>query len=370
MDSLEVVIDNFRCVKNLNIGLNRINVFLGKNSTGKSSIAYALYMASMVSSGEEENIDKISNLLLASDLQSLARMYNGKRHYPIRIKIQDESNLIEIICKKPEEPKPSSTEEPPKEPMVSEPPWKILEKGKIWDDQLLAVSGRYGLLISYQIFSNLLRHVQQQSPQIVNLLASFAQLIYQELPLWAPAPILIKDLLKVSGIELPKLEIKEITGLGFYSAFPLMQIITHIFTFKDLIDKEIELTASQAPSGLVDASVILSFLEGSKKNSLLILEEPEEHLNPRKQIDVFEQIISNSKSKDLTTVITTHSEICVYTFAKAIREGIIDASDVSIYYLKERTKKNRWTTIERIEIDEDGSMEPIPDSLETTVHLF
>ncbi|MFQ6072158.1 MAG: AAA family ATPase [Methanosarcinales archaeon] len=50
---MKLILSNWRCIDNLEIDLSKINVFLGKNSTGKSSIGYAMYLASKVSSSKE-----------------------------------------------------------------------------------------------------------------------------------------------------------------------------------------------------------------------------------------------------------------------------------------------------------------------------
>jgi AAA15 family ATPase/GTPase len=42
---VEVYIQNWRCVEELKLSLGRINVFMGPNASGKSSVAYAVYLA-------------------------------------------------------------------------------------------------------------------------------------------------------------------------------------------------------------------------------------------------------------------------------------------------------------------------------------
>lgn len=41
-----VKIKNWRCIKKIEFDLSKINIFLGQNATGKSSLAYALYFLS------------------------------------------------------------------------------------------------------------------------------------------------------------------------------------------------------------------------------------------------------------------------------------------------------------------------------------
>jgi len=44
-EAVEVYIQNWRCVEELKLSLGRINVFMGPNASGKSSVAYAVYLA-------------------------------------------------------------------------------------------------------------------------------------------------------------------------------------------------------------------------------------------------------------------------------------------------------------------------------------
>jgi AAA15 family ATPase/GTPase len=43
--AVEVYIQNWRCVEELKLLLSRINIFIGPNASGKSSVAYAVYLA-------------------------------------------------------------------------------------------------------------------------------------------------------------------------------------------------------------------------------------------------------------------------------------------------------------------------------------
>jgi AAA15 family ATPase/GTPase len=43
--AVEVYIQNWRCVEELKLLLSRINIFIGPNASGKSSVACAVYLA-------------------------------------------------------------------------------------------------------------------------------------------------------------------------------------------------------------------------------------------------------------------------------------------------------------------------------------
>ncbi|MFQ6062541.1 MAG: AAA family ATPase [Methanosarcinales archaeon] len=345
---MKLILSNWRCIDNLEIDLSKINVFLGKNSTGKSSIGYAMYLASKVSSSEE-NPNKIANLLLGDNLENLVRIYNNKKAFPLEIYLENEARNLRI--------KVGSDQKP------------IVEKnGSLWSEEYLLVSGRYGLIISYQILSNILSYAQKDAPQLISIIYGFADLFFKEIHLTAPAQILINDIIKSIGIPIPIFS-KKISGLGKYEIVPWVQVLAQVFKFYDMFNENIKLNANAAPSGLVDRSIIEHIINNAKKGSLIVIEEPEEHQNPTSQIDLINSIISKAKEQELTLVITTHSEICVLALIKAIREKILNSKDLSMYYL-ERDEKHPWTRCKKIEISEDGTIDPIPDSIEVTVHLF
>ena len=45
---MHIKIKNWRCIKEIEFDLSKINIFLGQNATGKLSLAYALYFLSKV----------------------------------------------------------------------------------------------------------------------------------------------------------------------------------------------------------------------------------------------------------------------------------------------------------------------------------
>ncbi len=347
---MRLTLSNWRCIDKLDVELSKINVFLGRNSTGKSSIGYAIYLASNVSS-KNEDPNKIANLLLGDNIENLTRIHNSSKAFPLEINIENGINNIHIKVRKKQK--------------------LIIEKnGRLWNDEYLLASGRYGLIIGYQILSNVLSHVQKdkEAAPLLPLITGFAELLFKELPITAPAPVFIRDILKDIGIPAPFFGGK-ITGLGGYEVIPWIQIITNIFKFSDAFNENVKLNASQAPSGLVDRSIIEQVINNAKSGSLIIIEEPEEHQNPTSQIDIVNTIISKAKERDLTIVMPTHSEICILALVKAVREQILSSQDIRVYYL-ERNEKHPWTQCKQIKITEDGTMQPIPDSVDVTVQLF
>jgi predicted ATPase len=91
----------------------------------------------------------------------------------------------------------------------------------------------------------------------------------------------------------------------------------------------------------------------AQKESLIIAEQPEIHLNPRLQsrlADFFGQVTK----RDVSILVETHSEHLVLGLRRLVAQGTLQADDVAIYY-GERT--NGTSTARRVPIQENGHVE-------------
>jgi predicted ATP-dependent endonuclease of OLD family len=81
---IKLKVTNWRCIENLELELSRINVFIGPNSTGKSSLAYAIYFAS-----KSRNYDPhyLAIQLYGHGFDKIARLVENRPQFPISINI-------------------------------------------------------------------------------------------------------------------------------------------------------------------------------------------------------------------------------------------------------------------------------------------
>jgi predicted ATP-dependent endonuclease of OLD family len=96
---------------------------------------------------------------------------------------------------------------------------------------------------------------------------------------------------------------------------------------------------------------ILTQVIYSKKQDIIIIEQPELHLNPYLESilgDFFAKMVDNNKC----IIIETHSEHFFQRLRTNIKRGIIDQKDVSIYFNAIEDDK---CIIRKIEIDENGN---------------
>ena len=347
---MELKILNWRCIADEKIELSKkINIFFGKNSTGKSSVAYAIYMLGRL---HEKDPESLVSSLFGERLQSLVRIENGDRKYPLELSLKSDDKESSII--------------------LGSDGLKVEKKDQIWSETHMAVAGRYGLLLFSDFLGSVMKgEALKEEKEVIRLTLSaflpFIDILLKS-PLSAPFPIFIEEILKACGVKV-KPEKKEL-GIGGFEIEPLVFVFATLLKYHDMINKNLELTVKEAPSGLVDSAILNLIVSRAEKNSLIVIEEPEEHKNPVMQIELMKNLIKAVKEKDLTLVLTTHSEMIIHSVLKEIEKGDINPDDVKLHYFI-RSEQKPWTEIKEIIVHEDGSLEePSEDFIEATVKVF
>jgi AAA15 family ATPase/GTPase len=345
MVKLKVV--NWRCIENLELELGRVNIFIGKNSTGKSSLAYAIYFASK--SARVENPQSLLLQMYGHDFNEVARLVENKPQFPISIKIDDSEFSVN---KKEQEFKINKL---PRSP---------------WTREFLLPSKR----ISYIQILMLLPKIMSQlkSRPEATLIGSFVTPLvelFKSLPILPPFGIFAIDYLEAStGLKLPVLESKP-RDIGSYivKIYPL-------FIFVELIFQDpyinLQLPLELAPDGSIDFGIFDSMVERIPENSLVVIEEPEIHKNPLTVKDFTEHIVKKVYNKRSTLIMTTHSDITLLALGKLVsEEKILKPEEIKIYYFK-RDKCDPWSKISEIKMYEDGTLDSLPDTEEVITKLF
>jgi len=335
-------IRNWRCIKEANFDLARINIFLGQNATGKSSLAYALYFLSKV---VKYDFKKLLTMLYGCELKDIVRKERNKRCYPVEVSVG--KSFAKFGGRTRETPDESP-----------------------WNDEFLLPSRRVAYFQALRVLPKIAREVQKSpdSSSFLPLVVGFIKPILEELPLFPPAQVFFTDLNKaLTGYRIEPIR-GDLKSLGGYvvEISPLLSLIE--FTVRDPYTN-LKLPPEMAPDGQVDALLINLILEKATENSLIVIEEPEIYKNPVYQFEIMEKILDRAINKNLTVVITTHSEIIPLSITKLVGEGNVSADDVRIYYL-ERTKEEPWTSVRKINVYEDGTLEELPDSEKITACLF
>lgn len=90
------------------------------------------------------------------------------------------------------------------------------------------------------------------------------------------------------------------------------------------------------------------------RNSFLIFEQPEIHLNPRLQAllaDLFVEFVRLKRS----VLVETHSEHLLLRLRKLVAEGKIDSDDVALYYVE---KAGNQSSVRTVPIQKNGHIDP------------
>lgn len=132
------------------------------------------------------------------------------------------------------------------------------------------------------------------------------------------------------------------------------------------ISYEEEIMVSEAYSpvnvgfGIPYVLPIIVALLSSKKNSLILIENPESHLHPKGQAAMAE-LMAKAANYGTQIICESHSDHVINGVRVAIKDSIISEDDVSvIYYSKDRSQN---TEIKQIKIDNKGNLDDYPVGL-------
>ncbi len=124
----------------------------------------------------------------------------------------------------------------------------------------------------------------------------------------------------------------------------------HSLVYKDPTGFITELES--AGSGIVAAFPIIVGMHYVKPKGTLIVEEPEVHLEPSKQLKLLETLQDMAYSKNVNLIFTTHSDYVVRKLLALVSRQKIKHSDLNLYYF-ERID-GATTTIKHLKVDKNG----------------
>lgn len=106
----------------------------------------------------------------------------------------------------------------------------------------------------------------------------------------------------------------------------------------------------------------------SKKNGMILIEQPEIHLHPKVQADFASFIVNLVKKSKTKFMIETHSEYFVERVRTKIMEDPNLSKYVSIYYV-EQSKLRKESVITPIEITQEGQYDYLPEGYLTNMRV-
>jgi len=340
---VRLYVKNWRCIEEAVISLEPVTILIGRNPTGKSSLAYAPYFLSKVVEWRDAN--RVAMQLYGVQLDGIVRSARGKKFYPLVIEAGEarlEARSVDDVT---------------------------IPESSPWSGGYLLPSQRLAFARISQLIPKLSREVAGKYPEAKTLLV-FASSIFETLktmPTIPPMYPFLEDLTRLyrgKGFS----ERRELSDVGILveEIAPLLSLI--IYEYVDPFT-ELRLPLDLAPDGFADSALVETFAKKAPENSLLVIEEPEIHKNPILVVDLVKRLAQRAVERGLTLVMTTHSDIVVQALAKAVEERVIKPGQVAVYYL-ERSRESPWTRARRLKVYEDGTVEELPDVEKVVSMLF
>ena len=129
--------------------------------------------------------------------------------------------------------------------------------------------------------------------------------------------------------------------------------IMQTLIFQDSYGASVHL--QDAGSGVISALPILLGLHRVRSGGRLIVEEPEAHLEPKRQFKLMDLLWATSKARKINLALTTHSESVVNKILSMVSRQILKPAELGLYYF-DRDEKG-LTVIRKIHVDRDGTAE-------------
>jgi hypothetical protein len=339
-------VENWRCIERLEIELSHINILIGPNSSGKSSLAHAAYV--LAKAPMVKDVRELLRGLYGLGLEFIARLGCNGPCYPVVLEAEGGPGRVELRVRSPAE---------------------LEVTGKLWSSAYIMPSQRIDYMRLLQLLQSVVRREELETVSgrtAISLVYSLAQMLITGLP--SLPSIFLDDLMKIMGPQRAVSEVAKFKDVGslILELIPLLSMTSYKY-----VDPytNIELPATAAPDGVIDLGLVESFLLKAETGSLIAVEEPENHKHPLKLIELVEFMARKAAEEKLTLIMTTHSDLILHSLAKLVETGVIKPGDVTVYYL-ERGSEKPWTTARRIHVYEDGTFDEIPHVAEVISHMF
>lgn len=109
--------------------------------------------------------------------------------------------------------------------------------------------------------------------------------------------------------------------------------------------------------------IVIRACQKAEKPTLVILEEPESHLNPAAHAELCQLIVDSTKDDDNKRyLIETHSHTFILRLQRLLAEGKISSNDIALYHVQYQ-EEELSSRLERIEMMQDGSIPQWPKGM-------
>ena len=105
----------------------------------------------------------------------------------------------------------------------------------------------------------------------------------------------------------------------------------------------------------MSAFPIVAAMHRVEPGGTLIVEEPEAHMEPMRQLRLVDEIVRAAQKRDISIVLTTHSDFVVNAILGMVHNEVIGPADLGLYYFQRR--RESYTDVEKIPVTGSGEAE-------------
>lgn len=325
-----ITINNFKSLKNVQLGLGQFNILCGTNASGKSSLIQAILLMA-------QNMDGNDEIILNGELLSLGDFIEIKNFaasidVPVSISLKDSVDISSVLTFNQDD----IIEKSVVFPKINQQLY-YLAANRIGNADVFERASRkniFGLLGEYAIsFLN----DNNENPMPENLIfdkdQDTAHLFIDEVNYWMK---------RITGATLKVDKIQKTNKL----------VLSYIN------NNNYQVRTSNTGSGLsyVVSIVILGLgvgLLGERmaKKPIVIIENPEIHLHPKAQAILTEFLAWLSNYMQI--IIETHSDHIFNGFRKMVKQEKLHVENSNIFFFN---LENNATSIKKIEISPNGKL--------------
>lgn len=351
-------IENFKSLRELRMNPKPLNLLMGLNSAGKSSLLQALLMIRQSYFKDAS----MSKLFINGDLEQLGRTndifyQNAASDESLSFCITDEDKDLELHFHYPRDSK------------------DVFEREKtirIFDgiDKISLFNNNFHYLNANHVSPEVAYKNINAEYSDINILGNYGENAPYYLARYGDKDNIVNEKLHHPNAKSPSLSheldawMREISpGVKIVA-----QEIQELSLTKMTVQVEVETGFSNEFSpknvgfGIPYSLPLVLALLISKAGDLILIENPESHLHPRGQAELG-KLISLSASSGVQIFCETHSDHIINGARVAVKKQMINSKDAGLFYFQKSKDNVLETQVESIAVDRNGELDKYPVGL-------
>ncbi len=351
-----LIIKNFKSLKDIDIEANSLNIFMGLNGMGKSSLVQTLLLLKQSNEIEKRRLSLNGNIVNIGKGKDALYQFAKEEHIEFGIDINEGKYYNWKFEYRPEQSVLES-----KKGYKSD---DINYLKKSFNSFQYLTADHIGPQEIYETHSGVISN---------NELGDSGEYTVHFLHVYGYSYKVPKILLH-PRIEESSLITQVNAWLSEISPGVKLNVIEVPHVDKVLLNYEFELlkgkTSAFKPAnvgfGISFVLPVITSLLLAKNESIIILENPESHIHPKGQAELG-KLMALAAANGAQLFIETHSDHIINGIRVAVKEGLVNRDQVKIsYFEKETTKEEQYTKITEIKVDKNGELSDYPkDFLDT-----